>query len=75
MRDLNDLVDTSGQDWIITEGMDINDTGQIAAVGLGPLSQTHALLLTPIVPEPGGAVFWLSLLLLCRRSAQRRNVS
>ncbi len=50
MVDLNTLIDPlSG--WELTNGLAINDAGQIVANGTNFDGYTHAILLTP-VPEP-----------------------
>jgi probable HAF family extracellular repeat protein len=52
--DLNDLVDPASG-WVIYEGSDINNNGQITAYGFKPGYGTQALLLDPVVsavPEP-----------------------
>src|SRR5205823_2335405 len=57
--DLNDLLDSSGANWILTGARGINDSGQIVGSGSfdadgpgGSAPVRHAFLLTPIVPEP-----------------------
>jgi probable HAF family extracellular repeat protein len=57
--DLNSLIlPTLG--WTLFEAMGINDAGQIAANGIGPNGELHAVLLSPIaapaVPEPTSLV-------------------
>jgi probable HAF family extracellular repeat protein len=70
--DLNTLIDPESG-WIIYEGSDINNAGQIAAYGYKPGFGTQALRLDPItsaVPEPAGAGMLLAgaaLLGLSRR--------
>jgi probable HAF family extracellular repeat protein len=57
MYDLNDLIDPSSG-WYLESAMDINNFGQIAAMGTNDmLGISHALLLNP-VPEPAS---WLLL--------------
>jgi probable HAF family extracellular repeat protein len=59
LQDLNNLISPSS-DWTLISATAINDTGQIVGDGISPSGQTHAFLLTPVVPEPGSA----SLLLI-----------
>lgn len=49
---LNDVVDSSGVGWDITYASGINDAGQIVGVGKDSAGLAHAILLTPVVPEP-----------------------
>jgi probable HAF family extracellular repeat protein len=74
MINLNDLLPT-GSGWMLTEAIDINDSGQI--VGYGTIGGVqHAFLMTP-VPLP--AAVWLfgsgvlGLLAAARRRAGGRN--
>lgn len=54
MVDLNSLIHPQSG-WELTNGSAINDSGQIT--GFGTLNgETHAFLLTPIVPEPSSLV-------------------
>jgi len=52
MVDLNTLIDHSSG-WNLRWAYGINDAGQITGAGLIG-GETHAFLLTPVVPEPGG---------------------
>jgi probable HAF family extracellular repeat protein len=47
MHDLNNLLDVSGDGWIVTEARAINDSGQIAATAYSRNADYHAVLLTP----------------------------
>ena len=69
MRNLNDLLDSSGNGWLLNFAYDINEAGQIIGDGqhcIGSTCVEHAYLLTP-VPEPalvallvpGAAIFSL----------------
>ncbi len=49
--DLNSLIDESGDNWVLTEAISINNFGQITGRGINPNGDIHAYLLTP-VPEP-----------------------
>lgn len=51
MYDLNDFVNLPAG-WILSSAIDINDCGQIACDAMNTAGETHAFLLTPIVPEP-----------------------
>ena len=58
MRDLNDLLDSSGTGWTIAEAKGINEAGQIAGYAYyGSATVGHAVLLTP-----SWSVGWLSLM-------------
>jgi probable HAF family extracellular repeat protein len=51
--DLNAQLPAGSVFWHLSDAFDINESGQI--VGLGAVDyegQTHAFLLTPVVPEP-----------------------
>jgi probable HAF family extracellular repeat protein len=67
-RDLNNLLDASGQGWSLQECNGINDAGQIVGEGLNPAGASHAFLLTP-VPEPS-TVYMLAITVL---AAHRRR--
>jgi len=59
MTDLNDLI---APGWRPIEAYDINDAGQIVAMGLtgfgpGGYSEVHGVLLSP-VPEPSTLIIW-----------------
>ena len=41
MRNLNDLLDSSGDGWVLTHAYDINDRGQIVGFGSNPDGYTH----------------------------------
>ena len=70
MLDLNTLIDpTSG--WTIEEANAINDDGLIAGFGFNSSGEHHALLLTPVVPEPSTALFLLGPLVAL--ALQRRR--
>lgn len=56
LTDVNSLLAPSAG-WCLTSASAINDSGQIAGVGINALGQTHAYLLTPVVPVPAAA--WL----------------
>ncbi len=47
IMDLNDLLDETGDGWILLEAHDINDAGQIVGVGQNPAGIAKAFLLTP----------------------------
>lgn len=51
--DLNTLVKSSDPNFLLYQASDINDLGQIAAVGLTSDFQTHAYLLTPTFTTRG----------------------
>jgi len=51
MGDLNELVDYSGDGWVLEYARDINNSGQIVGYGKNPSGQMEAFFLTP-VPEP-----------------------
>jgi probable HAF family extracellular repeat protein len=68
MLDLNDLLDESGKDWLLTSAQGTNDSGQIITSGWFE-GRYHAALLTPVVPEPAAA----GLLLLIAWSAAARS--
>jgi len=69
LRDLNDLID-SGSGWEVGSGLDINESGQIFAIGHNVLDDRHvAIVLTPI-PEPG-SVFVMTLIALALASVRR----
>jgi probable HAF family extracellular repeat protein len=74
MRDLNQLLDSSGAHWHIGVATAINNLGQITGAGTAPSGDTHAFLLTP-VPEPTSvfllAVGGLALGLTARRQRSR----
>lgn len=62
MRDLNDLLDSSGSGWVLGGARDVNSTGQIAAWGFYQGGEMHAVLLSPrAVPEPGTLTMLLGL--------------
>jgi probable HAF family extracellular repeat protein len=67
ITDLNDLIEP-GSGWTVQWARDINDFGQIAAVGLND-GASHALLLTP-VPEPAA---WVAALLMWASMSRRRR--
>jgi len=47
LLNLTPLLDPADSAWHITAGDGINDSGQIAADGIGPALESHAVLLTP----------------------------
>ncbi len=49
--DLNGMMDASGAGWTLVEARAINDSGQIAGIGLYNGAR-HAFLLSPVAPEP-----------------------
>jgi len=49
LYDINDLIPYN-PDWKISSAEDINDLGQVVGCGINPEGQTHAVLLTPLVP-------------------------
>jgi hypothetical protein len=51
LRDLNQLLDGSGNGWTISIASDINSSGQIVGLGFNPAGDQHGFLLTPF-PEP-----------------------
>lgn len=66
MRDLNGLLDTSGQGWTLEEASGINSAGQIVGVATAG-GTSHGFLLSPSAPaltwsvsgtQPGGAGTW-----------------
>jgi probable HAF family extracellular repeat protein len=57
MRNLNDLLDDSGDGWVLTHAYDINDRGQIVGFGTNPDGDVHGFLLNP-VPEPSTLIIW-----------------
>lgn len=59
LRELNGLVDATGAGWILSSASGISTRSEIVGVGINPLGQTEAFLLTPI-PEPSSL-----LALLC----------
>lgn len=60
MRNLNDLLDSSGEDWLLSHAFGVNDSGQIVGFGSNPDGDTHAYLLTPtVVPEPISSTLFL----------------
>lgn len=66
MMDLNDIVNGTASGWTITNALEINDAGWIAAVADNPDGQTRAVLLRP-VPEPATALLMMTGLCLLRR--------
>ena len=50
MYNLNSCLDASGKGWKLNEAAGINDKGQICGTGVNPQGETHAFLLTPVVP-------------------------
>jgi hypothetical protein len=56
LTDVNALLDQAAG-WCLTSASAINDSGQIAGVGINPDGYYHAFLLTPTVPVPAAA--WL----------------
>ncbi|CAN5486825.1 hypothetical protein BH09PLA1_BH09PLA1_05630 [soil metagenome] len=74
MQDLNDLINPASG-WQLRAAYDINNAGQIIAIGRMPGSgETHALLLTPI-PEPAGAALLLAVPLGVRVRRRSRRAS
>ena len=73
MVDLNSLIDPSSG-WVLTSGEGINDVGQITGYGtIG--GETHAFLLTPVVPEPSTLVLAaLGILGLMAFRKRRRSI-
>lgn len=69
--DLNSLVDSSS-DWTIIGAMDINEVGQIAAIGYSPNGSYQAVLLSP-VPEPKTYAMFLAALGLIGSVMYRRQ--
>jgi probable HAF family extracellular repeat protein len=79
MLDLNSLVNSTGNGWNLTQGISINDAGQILGIGFDPDGNSRGFLLTP-VPEPSsillamisaGALWSLRRrLAVCRRSSE-----
>ncbi len=57
MQNLNDLLDESGDGWVLTHAYDINDRGQIVGFGANPEGLTHGFLLT-VIPEPSTLIIW-----------------
>lgn len=76
MLDLNNLI-PAGSGWILREAHGINDSGQIAGVGM--FDQTsHAFLLTPTpAPEPGmlGLLACSAAFVLTRRRRHGQDAS
>ena len=50
MTDLNSLADNSAAGWTLTQASGINDLGWIVGSGVDPAGDTHAILLTPLLP-------------------------
>jgi probable HAF family extracellular repeat protein len=73
ITDLNTLISPASS-WLLEQANAINDLGQIVGVGINPLGQTDAFLLTE-VPEPGDlALIAIGLIsVLMRRPRHRRN--
>jgi len=71
MYNLNALTDSSGIGWTLQNAQGISDTGYIVGVGLDPLGQTHAFLLTPI-PEPSSIFTLIGGLTLLGLVARRK---
>ena len=46
--DLNDQLDSSGDNWLLQEARGINNLGQIVGWGINPDGETRAFLLTPV---------------------------
>ncbi len=69
MTDLNSLIDPSSG-WLLSEGLGINDQGQITGYGYINGGPQHAFLLTP-VPEPSSLVF---ISLACCALSGRRPI-
>jgi len=62
LADLNSMVDSSGDGWILAAGGDINNAGQIVGWGYHD-GQERGFLLTPNrpVPEPSSLAMFLGL--------------
>jgi hypothetical protein len=75
---LNDVLDSTGEDWHLTSAMRINDFGQIAGFGTNGLGQARAFLLDPVaVPEASTLLLAASgaaVLLRLRKRTQRVRV-
>jgi probable HAF family extracellular repeat protein len=77
-RDLNDLLDATGDGWQLITANAINDRGQIVGRGINHQGASHAFLLTPI---PELSAYWLFLfvigvvgaLMLLRHSPAAKN--
>lgn len=73
MVDLNDLIDPASG-WTIVGAENINEVGQILAIGYSPTGSYEAVLLSP-VPEPATYAFMLSGLgLVGLAKARRRHI-
>jgi len=72
MRALDDLLDASGEGWILNAAYGINENGQIVGSGATPDGQPHGFLLTPI-PEPAPlALFVVGAYAISRRRKATR---
>ncbi len=58
MLDLNALLVSNDVGWLLRDGNDINDAGQISGTGLIN-GQDHAFLLTPVSSVPSPPTLWL----------------
>lgn len=78
MLDLNSLVNSTGNGWTLTQGISINDAGQILGIGVDPNGNSRGFLLTP-VPEPSSILLAMfsagALWSLRRRLAMRQRSS
>lgn len=73
MVDLNNLIDPASG-WKIVGAENINEVGQILAIGYSPIGSYEAVLLSP-VPEPATYAFMLSGLgLVGLAKARRRHI-
>ena len=60
MKDLNTMLDSSGEGWTLCVATDINESGQIVGWGVDPSGSIRAFLLTP-VPAPSTVVGLISI--------------
>ncbi len=71
---LQDMLDSTGNDWQLFAALDINNNGDIVGYGYNPNGEIEGFLLTP-VPEPSallflgiGGIFWRLRNKLCKLS-------
>lgn len=69
-RDLNNLLDASGDGWALAIAYSANELGQIVGVGTNPDGVLHGYLLTPI-PEPAAFAHLALLATVCIAGRRR----